>query len=178
MFHSIAPCLLMALPDTVMLLAMHQEESAMGFILNRQTKLSFHELMPDLKIEPKIQDRRVLWGGPVSKNSGFLLYEHAPNRALDQGLFITETLSISPSKKLLEKAALGELKGRFDLILGYVAFGPGKLEQDLNKGTYLHSAFYEEIALKIPLSERFEHAFGQLGLSPIAFMNVVGGAQA
>ena len=60
----------MALPDTVMLLAMHQEDSAMGFILNRQTKLSFHELKPDLKIEPKIQDRRVLWGGPVSKNSG------------------------------------------------------------------------------------------------------------
>lgn len=178
MFHSIAPCLLMAPPDTVMLLAMHQEDSAMAFILNRQTKLSFHELMPDLKITPKIQDRRVLWGGPVSKNSGFLLYEHAPNEPLDQGLFITETLSISPSKKLLERAALGELTGRFDLILGYVGFGPGKLEKDLNQGTYLHSVFYEEIALKIPLSERFEHAFGQLGLTPIAFMNVLGGAQA
>jgi putative AlgH/UPF0301 family transcriptional regulator len=161
-----------------MLLAMHQEDSAMGFILNRQTKLSFHELMPDLKIEPKIQDRRVLWGGAVSKNSGFLLYEHAPDRPLDQGLFITRTLSISPSKKLLERAALGELEGRFDLILGYVGFAAGKLEQDLNRGTYLHSAFYEEIALKTPLSERFEHAFSQLGVTPIAFMNVAGGAQA
>lgn len=150
----------------------------MGFMLNRQTKLSFHELMPDLKIEPKIQDRRVLWGGPVSKNSGFLLYEHAPNKPLDQGLVITDRISISPSKKLLERAALGELTGRFDLILGYVGFGPGKLERDLNQGTYLHTAFYEEIALKTPLSERFEHAFGQLGVTPIAFMNVLGGAQA
>lgn len=178
MFHPISPCLLMSPPDTVMLLAAHQEDSAMGFILNRQTQLSFHELMLDLSIQPKIQDRRVLWGGPVSKNSGFLIYEHAPQKPLDQGLHITETLSISPSKKLLEKAAMGELKGRFDLILGYTGFGPGQLERDLNQGTYLHTSFYEDIALKIALSERFEHAFGKLGVLPIAFMNVHGGAQA
>ncbi|MEI6789834.1 MAG: YqgE/AlgH family protein [Myxococcaceae bacterium] len=178
MFHAIAPCLLMSLPDTVMLLAMHQENSAVGFILNRQTQLSFHELMHDLSIKPKIQNRRVLWGGPASKNSGFLIYEHRPNKPLDQGLRITDTLSISPSKKLLERAAMGDLEGRFDLILGYMGFGPGQLERDLNQGTYLHSAFYEEIALKTPLSERFEHAFGQLGVLPIAFMNVQGGAQA
>lgn len=178
MFHPIAPCLLMTLPDTVMLLAVHQEDNSMGFVLNRQTRLSFHELMPDLSIEPKIQDRRVLWGGPVSKNSGFLIYEHAPNQPLDQGLVITETLSISPSKKLLEKAATGQLTGRFDLILGYISFGPGQLERDLNQGAYLHTAFYEEIALNIPLSERFEHAFARLGVTPIAFMNVSGGAQA
>ena len=168
----------MALPDTVMLLAAHQEDSAMAFILNRQTQLSFHELMVDLSIKPKIQNRRVLWGGPVSKNSGFLLYEHPRNKPLDSGLQITDTLSISPSKKLLEKAAMGEIKNRFDLILGYVGFGAGQLERDLNQGSYLHSSFYEEIALKTPLSERFEHAFGQLGVLPIAFMNVQGGAQA
>lgn len=178
MFDPIAPCLLMSMPDTVMLLALHQEDSAMSFILNRQTQLSFHELMADLGIKPKIQNRRVLWGGPVSKNSGFLLYEHARNKPLDQGLRITDTLSISPSKKLLERAAMGEIKNRFDLILGYVGFGPAQLERELNSGTYLHTSFYEEIVLQTPLSERFEHAFGQLGVLPIAFMNVSGGAQA
>lgn len=150
----------------------------MGFILNRQTKLSFYELMPDLNIKPKIQDRRVLWGGPVSKNSGFLMYEHPAGEPLDQGLAITPTLSISPSKRLLERAARGELKGRFDLVLGYVGFGAGELESAINQGAYLHAGFYDEIALQIPLSERFEHAFGSIGVTPMAFMNVQGGAQA
>lgn len=178
MFHSIAPCLLLALPDTMMLLAMHQEDSAMGVVLNRQTQLSFHELMLDLSITPKIPDRRVLWGGPVSKNSGFLLYEHPAGKPFDEGLFITSTVSLSPSKNLLEKAALGKIKGRFDLILGYMGFGAGQLERELQNGTYLHTPFYSEVAFQIPLSERFNHAFGDLGLTPMAFMNVQGGAQA
>ncbi|MES2504060.1 MAG: YqgE/AlgH family protein [Myxococcota bacterium] len=178
MFHSLAPCLLLSLPDTVMLLAMHQDDSAMGFVLNRQTQLSFHELMMDLSITPQIPDRRVLWGGPVSKNSGFLLYEHAAGQPLDEGLYITDTVSLSPSKKLLERAALGEVTGRFDLILGYMGFGPGQLERELKHGTYLHTPFFEDIAFKTPLSERFNHGFSQIGLTPIAFMNVQGGAQA
>lgn len=178
MFTPIAPCLLLALPDTVMLLAMHQEDSAMGFVLNRRTKLSFHELMIDLKIDPKIEDKRVLWGGPVSKNSGFLIYEHKENQPLDEGLLITPTLSVSPSKKLLEKAAQGKMPGKFDLVLGYIGFGRGELEKALNKGAYLHTPFYNEIALRIPLSERFEHAFSSLGVTPMALMTVQGGAQA
>ncbi len=178
MSQAMAPCLLMALPDTIMLLAMHQEDSAMGFILNRQTQLSFHELMLDLSVKPIIPDRRVLWGGPVSKNSGFLLYEHKAHEPLDEGLPISETVSISPSKRLLERAAMGEIQGRFDLILGYMGFGKGQLERELKNGLYLHAPSSNDILLKTPLSERFGQAFHQLGHTPMAFMNVQGGAQA
>lgn len=150
----------------------------MGFVLNRRTQLSFHELIQDLSIEASIPDRRVLWGGPISKNSGFIIYEHEPSKPLDEGLTISESISISPSKWLLERSAAGEMPGNFDLLLGYIGFKPGQLEEELSKGRYVHMPFFPEIALNVPISERFQKAFESLGHTSMSFMNVQGGAQA
>jgi putative transcriptional regulator len=184
--HHIAPSFLAAPPslidsifkNAVIAVAMHQEEGAMGFVISRQTELSFHELLEDLAIKPKVADRTVLYGGPVSKNSGFLLYEHEPNIPLTPGLILCDTISITPSRELLDKAAAGKLPGRFELILGYAGWGPGQLELELCGGGWLNTPFYPEIMFDVPVSERWNHTYSQVGVSPYAFMNVPGGAQA
>ncbi len=186
MSHHIAPSFLAAPPslvddifkNAVIAVAMHQDEGAMGFIISRQTELSFHELLEDLSIKAKVADRTVLYGGPVSKNSGFVLYEHRANKPLTPGLFLCDTISITPSRELLDKAAAGKLPGRFELILGYAGWGPGQLETELCGGGWLNTPFYPEIMFDVPLSERWNHTFSQVGVSPYAFMTVPGGAQA
>ena len=157
---------------------MHEDEGAMGFIISRSTPLSFHELMDDLSIQPKVANQRVLYGGPVSGNSGFILYEHKKDEPLSSGLVLSDTISISPSRELLETAAAGKLPGRFELILGYAGWGPGQLETELDAGGWLHTPFYPDVLFDVPLDERWYHTFSQAGISPMAFMSVPGGAKA
>lgn len=186
MSHHIAPSFLTAPPsvvdsnfkNSVIALAMHQQEGAMGFVISRLTHLSLHELLDDLAIKPKVADRPVLYGGPVSANSGFLLYEHAKNAPLTSGLALCETISITPSRELLDTAAMGKLPGRFELILGYTGWGPGQLEDEMSQGGWFNIPFSTDIIFDIPFKERWQQTFSHLGVSPYAFMNVPGGAQA
>lgn len=150
----------------------------MGFIISRYTNLSFYELMQDLNIKPKVRDRKVIFGGPIARNSGYLLYEHEKDKPLASGLYLSDTMSISPSKDLLEVAAAGELPGRFELILGYSGWGPGQLESEVASGGWLHTPFFPEVVFDVAIDERWNYAYTHFGLTPFGFISVPGGAQA
>lgn len=162
----------------VILLTTHKREGAMGFNIARQTSLRFYEMLETLSIKPKVPDRSVLVGGPVAKNSGFVLYEHPKNAPLGPGISISPKLSISPAKEILEAAAHGELPGKFELIIGYAGWAAGKLEEELNQGIWLHTHFQGDLAFDIPFGDRWRKSYENLGLSPMAFVQVPGGAQA
>ena len=164
--------------NAVILLASHKGDGAMGFNIAKRTNLRFYEMLQNLSIIPKVPDRQVLLGGPVSKNSGFILYEHAKNNPLGAGIPITNRLSISPTREILEAAAHGMLPGRFELIIGYAGWGPGKLEEEFKKGVWLHTHFYNEMIFETSLEDRWQRAYARLGVSPVGFINVPGGAQA
>ena len=182
----LSPAILTAPPNltdtnfagSVILLAMHETDGAMGFIISQASNLSFHELLADLSIEPKIDEQRVLSGGPVSKSSGFVMYEHKKRRPIAPGISLCDTMSISPSRELLEMAAAGALPGRFDLILGYAGWGPGQLDKEIANGGWMLSPFFPEILFDVPLRDRWFQSFAHLGISPLGFTHVPGGAQA
>lgn len=182
----LAPGFLLAPPQlddpnfhqSLVLLAIHESGGSMGFVLNRRSDLKLHELLNELDLVPRIEDRHVLTGGPVAGYSGFVLYEHPRHRPLVPGIQLTPTLSISPAREILEIAARGELPGRFELLLGYAGWATGQLETELRQGTWMHSAFDPEIVFDVPLVERWDEAYKRLGVMPFSFMNVRGGAQA
>jgi putative transcriptional regulator len=181
----LAPGFLIAPPNlgdpnfdrSVVLLAVHEEDGSMGFIINRRADMDLHQLLGELEIEPLIDDRPVLVGGPVSGFSGFLLYSHEPGEPRAPGIEITPTLSVSPSRELLEAAARGELDNSFELLLGYAGWAPGQLDSELERGSWLHAAFDEDV-LSAAVDDRWDEIFASLGLSPAGFMTVPGGAQA
>lgn len=186
MHEKIAPSFLTAPPSlvdpnfqkAVIAVAIHEGDGAMGFIISRQTHFGLHELLGDLDITPKVRDQPVLFGGPVSKNAGFILYEHAPRQPLTDGLVLCDTISISPSRDLLEMAAKGQLPGRFELILGYSGWGPGQIEEEIRSGGWLHTPLFNEVVFDVPVPERWEYTFAQVGVSPLGFIRVPGGAHA
>ena len=164
--------------SAVILLTADSKEGAMGFNIARQTSLRFYEMLETLKIKPTVPDRSVLVGGPVSKNSGFVLYEHKTNKQLAPGIPINPNLSISPAKEILEAAALGKLPGRFELIIGYAGWGPGRLEAEFKKGIWMPTDFLPELMFDVPFAERWRRVYDNIGVSPLGFINVYGGAQA
>jgi len=181
-----APGLLIAPPNlsdpsfrnSVIALASHEPEGAMGYIISRPTQITIYELLSDLSITPKIKNKKVLFGGPVSRNSGFVVYKHKKNKPLGPGISINSNMSISPAREVLEMATQGKLRNHFELILGYAGWGPNQLDQELKTGGWLHTPFYPEILFDVPIFERWAYVFERLGVSPLGFMSVKGGAQA
>jgi putative transcriptional regulator len=163
---------------SVVLLAAHEPGGAMGFIVNRPSEMKLHLLLTDLDIVPTIEDRVVLIGGPVNGYSGFVLYEHMPHQPLADGVSLSATISVTPSRDVLEQAATGRLPGRFELLLGYAGWGPAQLDDELARGSWLHAPFDPELLFDVPIAERWEETYARLGVNPAGFVTVPGGAQA
>ncbi|MCP4501295.1 MAG: YqgE/AlgH family protein [Deltaproteobacteria bacterium] len=163
--------------ETVVLLASHDDTGATGFIISRLAGFTLHTLLDDLEIKPTIDDRRILLGGPVSSLSGFVLYQHAPHDPGYPGFSVSDEVSISASKDLLESCAHNDVK-RFDLIMGCAGWGPDQLEDELRRGMWLHASYDEEMLFDVDVSQRYDEIYARLGISPFGFMDVKGGAQA
>ncbi len=159
-------------------LTSHEPEGSMGFILSHTLNVTLHELLADLSIVPHIPDRQVLFGGPMSKNSGFVVYEHPKEQPVAMGLLLADDMSVSPAREALEMAAEGKLPGRFELILGYSGWGPGQLDKEIHSGGWLHTPYFPELIFDVPMSERWQYAYECLGVSPFSFVSVPGGAHA
>lgn len=176
----VAPPSLLAPPfnESVIILAGHQQNGSLGFILNRPIGLTIGDLMEYGAKDDQLVDRPVLFGGPVEKNSGFVMYEHGKGKPLAPGFMITKNLSISPAKSLLDDATQGNLPGRFELLLGYASWSKGQLMKELSRGEWLHTPFCLDLVFDVPHEDRWLKSFEQLGIAPYAFMHVPGGAQA
>lgn len=164
--------------NTVVALGVHEQNGALGFIINRPTDISLHAVMQDLRLEPRVPDRPVLFGGPVSYNTGFVLYEHPKDCPAAPGFSLCDTVSVSPSRALLQEAIAGKLPGHFELLLGYVTWESGQLETEMKRGGWLSTAFSPGVIFDTPARNRWSHAVHRLGVSPLAFVRVRGGAQA
>lgn len=163
---------------SLVLLAAHEAEGAMGFILNRPGPRRLHALLRELEMRPRVADRDVLLGGPVALTSGFVLYEHEPGQPAGPGMEVSDTISITPSRDVLESAARGQLPGRFDLLLGYAGWAPDQLDEELRRGAWLHAPFDPELVFDVPIDQRWDECFARLGVNPAGFIAVRGGAQA
>jgi putative transcriptional regulator len=164
--------------QTLVLLAVHDEGGSMGFVVNRRSSLKLRALLSELSIAASVDDREVLYGGPVSGFSGFVLYEHPEGDPLAPGIAITDRIGVSPSRDLLEMAAADKLPGRFELLLGYAGWAPEQLDGELGRGGWLHSPFDAELLFDVGVDERYDEAYSRLGVDSYNFVNVPGGAQA
>jgi putative transcriptional regulator len=182
----IAPGFLVAPPPmgdpnfdhTVILMTMHDDDGSLGFVINRKCDISLHTLMRALEIEPGNTDKPVLVGGPVSGTTGFVLYEHPKGDPAAPGMTVSQTISLSPSKDVLAAAARGVFQSRFELLLGYSGWGPGQLVKEIERGSWLYIPFDADLLFDVPMEERWEEAYRRLGVSPMGFTNVPGGAMA
>ena len=89
------------------------------------------------------------------------MYEHAEGAPLAPGIEITKSVSITPSLEVLQKAALNEIPGRFELLLGYAGWGPGQLENEMKRGGWLHCDFEAELLFDVPIEKRWEDIFAR-----------------
>lgn len=119
---------------SVVLIAEHGEEGALGVVLNRPAEATVAEAVPDLAglVGP---DEPVFAGGPVQPGGVIVLAELAdPAQA---------ALSIDGDLGFVAAGASGEdvEVGRARAFAGHAGWGPGQLEDELEEESWLVAPF-------------------------------------
>ena len=137
-----APCLLVASPTlldpsfmhTVVLLVEHDEEGALGLILNRPLPVSLSQVGAEGGMAYQGIEEATAWrGGPVDPQRGILLVQGGLPE--EEDTVVDFTHFVSHRKDLLE-SLLADPQARYRLFLGYAGWSPGQLDQELEMGAW------------------------------------------
>ena len=87
---------------TVTYICEHNEDGAMGIVINRPAALTLNELLPQMGMtpDPKYMDHVVLEGGPVEPEHGFLI--HTPRGEWQSSMVISDEITLTTSRDILE----------------------------------------------------------------------------
>jgi putative transcriptional regulator len=114
---------------TVVLVAEHNEEGAMGVILNRPSGMTVGDAAPDL--EPLVgSDTPIFAGGPVQPTAGVVLAEVAEP---EEPIF--EAVVLLPG--LTELGEVADVAQRLRVFAGYAGWGPGQLDDELERDDWI-----------------------------------------
>jgi putative transcriptional regulator len=166
---SMQPCLLIASPqmndpffeNAVVLLWHHDEDGAIGIVLNRPLEHPVSEVLEG----PPVEDypgATVCWGGPVERGSGTAVVRGEVTQ--DEGWALTENLGVTRSEDRLRRAI--EARTELLLCLGYAGWGAGQLEQEIQDGSWLYTDVSEDLIFDTSSGDLYDRALQTLGLTP------------
>ena len=171
-YTPLANQLLVALPTladpnfsrSVTLLCQHDEQGALGVMVNRASEYTLGEVFAQMGIgsdDQALCSRRVLAGGPVHPERGFVLHD---GRAWDSSLAIADDLYLTTSRDVLEAMAAGEGPRAATIALGCAGWGAGQLEFELTENSWLTAPADRELLFALPLEERWQAAASRIGV--------------
>ncbi len=151
---------------TVSYLCQHNEEGALGIIINRPTSMNLGDILQQMGIETESETIRatpVFAGGPVQQERGFIIHSKDTTE-WDSSIPTSETIALTSSKDILKAIADGEGPDRFIVALGYAGWGEGQLEKEIINNAWLNSPCEEEILYETPVNQRWDAAVKQIGI--------------
>ena len=150
---------------SVTLVCQHDEEGAMGVVVNRASEFTLGDVFQQMGIESAddaLRSQIVLSGGPVHPERGFVL--HDGGDGWDSTLAVSDRLYITPSRDILEAMAGGAGPRHAVVALGCAGWGAGQLEQELTEDSWLTVPVDAQLLFETPLEARWQAAAGSLGI--------------
>lgn len=150
---------------SVIFLCAHNEEGAMGLVINRLIgSITFPDLLQQLGIgaEQASEAIRVHFGGPVESGRGFVL--HSAEYGQEGTLKVNDDLALTATIDILRDMAAGGGPKLSMLALGYAGWGPGQLDAEIQANGWLHVDADEALVFDGDLDEKWERAIGKLGI--------------
>ncbi|RJX33266.1 MAG: YqgE/AlgH family protein [Oxalobacter sp.] len=152
---------------TVVYLCEHNDRGALGMVINKPTAISMHELFNRLELKLEIAplfDNPVMFGGPVQDDRGFVL--HSPSGSFSSMLKVTDDITFTTSRDVLEAVASGHGPHRLLVSIGYAGWSAGQLEEEIGQNGWLTVAADPSVIFDLPIHERYTAALGLLGINP------------
>ncbi|MDX1738704.1 MAG: YqgE/AlgH family protein [Alphaproteobacteria bacterium] len=152
---------------SVIYLCVHNEEGAMGLILNQLLDtITFNELLDQLDI-PKTSPEneiKVHFGGPVEAGRGFVL--HSSDYARDGTVLMEDGVGLTATIDVLRDISNGTGPQNKVLALGYAGWGPGQLDSELQENAWLTCPAKGDILFDDELFTKWDRAMTTIGIDP------------
>ena len=150
---------------TVTYICAHNEDGAMGIIINRPLGLSLGEVLQQMQVSASsdhIVHMPIYQGGPVQAERGFVL--HQPLKKWDSCIEITGDIGLATSRDILRAVACGEGPENILIALGYAGWAPGQLEQEIMGNAWLNAPADIDVIFHTPIEQRWHAAAGLMGI--------------
>jgi putative transcriptional regulator len=150
---------------TVTYLCQHNEEGALGIVINRSAEMKLGEIFKQMNIRVTstgAAETPVFAGGPVQQERGFVL--HTPGGGWDATLVVSDSISLTTSRDVIEAIAAGKGPERYLVALGYAGWGEGQLEQEILANAWLNTPCSNNVLFDTPINMRWRAAAGQIGV--------------
>ena len=166
---------LVAMPSTgdtpftrsVTYVCQHNQEGALGIVINRPSDMFLSDIMGqmDIKVKSKqINQYPVFYGGPVQRERGFVIHNGYDDIHWESTLKVTDSISLTTSRDILEAIGQGTGPKTFLVALGYAGWGEGQVEQEMIENSWLSVPFQTDILFKLPSAQRWQAAAHQIGI--------------
>lgn len=148
----------------------HNNEGAMGIVINHPMDLSFADLCEQLEIEITDMDTAaypIFDGGPVEVDRGFIL--HTPIGEWESTLEVTKNIGLTMSQDIIEAIANGYSSDNsppehFIITLGYAGWSEDQIEDEIAANTWLNVPATNEILFHTVTDKRWTAAAALLGI--------------
>lgn len=151
---------------TVTYLCQHNDDGALGIVINRPAGLKLGDILEQMQIVAHcetINDIPIFAGGPVQQERGFVIHSSEQHH-WDSCIAISDTISLTSSRDILEAIAHGKGPEHFLIALGYAGWGGGQLEKEIVDNAWLNTPCLENILYDMPVNQRWNAAASQLGI--------------
>jgi putative transcriptional regulator len=151
--------------STVTLICEHNNEGALGIVINRPLNLRLGGLFEQLHVDnpdPAALDHPVMMGGPVGPERGFVL--HDSSHRYENSLPVSSEISLTLSRDVIDAMASGRGPQKSLVALGYAGWGAGQLEAEMLANSWLNVSATQEIVFDMPFADRWAAAARALGV--------------
>ena len=143
----------------------HNEQGAMGIVINHPLDLSLDEIFEHLQID-NIQSPhhdQILAGGPVHMDRGFVLHR-STDAAWDSTIRVSDQIALTTSQDILTAIAHNEGPSDSIVALGYAGWSEGQLESELADNAWLTAPADSDIIFNTPVVQRAKAAAAKMGI--------------
>lgn len=143
----------------------HNDSGALGITINRPSDLTIGDVLEQMGIDcsnVSWGEQKVLIGGPVHQDRGFVL--HGGNKEWNSTYPVSSEISLTTSKDILHALAEGNGPAESLLALGYAGWGAGQLEDEILQNSWLSTQADSQILFHAPLDDRWQRAAARIGI--------------
>jgi putative transcriptional regulator len=144
----------------------HSEEGALGLVVNAPIDMQLGEIFAQLGVaclSDASAEQVVLSGGPVETEKGFVLHDAPPQ--WPSSLAITDSITLTTSRDILEDIARGKGPAHYLLALGCAGWEPGQLERELKNNSWFTCPATADIIFSTDHQHKPDMAAATLGFS-------------
>lgn len=180
---------------TVTYICEHNDDGAMGLIINMPVNITLHDLLKQIEENDKeeLSDKSTVHKeekklaqeeAPIAVENNLLKHSleqlvlsggpisqnrgfvlHLTQSGWKSSLALSDDIMITTSKDILMSLGTEKAPEQFMVTLGYAGWGPGQLEAELQSNSWLTIDADSDILFNTPIEQRWQKATEKLGVN-------------